>query len=112
MLHTPRAQLSAAALRRPSKLRQMVSLSLWLCSLTPSAPRMKARPLELPAMRPVSGVDRTSIRFFQTPVRMKRENTAPEKHRAKKKRVGFLNGDTHKTHKMSINVRGESASSS
>lgn len=85
MLHTPRAQLSAAALRRPSKLRQMVSLSLWLCSLTPSAPRMKARPLELPAMRPVSGVDRTSIRFFQTPVRMKRENTAPEKHRAKKK---------------------------
>lgn len=80
MLHTPRAQLSAAALRRPSKLRQMVSLSLWLCSLTPSAPRMKARPLELPAMRPVSGVDRTSIRFFQTPVRMKRENTAPEKH--------------------------------
>ena len=56
----------------------MVSLSLWLCSLTPSAPRMKARPLELPAMRPVCGVDSTSTRFFHTPVRMKRENTAPE----------------------------------
>lgn len=80
MFHPPKAQLSAAALRRPSKLRQMVSLSRWLCSLTPSAPRMKARPLELPAMRPVSGVDSTSIRFFHTPVRMKRENTAPEKH--------------------------------
>lgn len=78
--HSPRAQLSAAALRRPSKLRQMVSLSLWLCSFTPSAPRMKARPLELPAMRPVRGVDSTSIRFFHTPVRMKRDKTAPEKH--------------------------------
>ena len=60
----------------------MVSLSLWLCSLIPSAPRMKARPLELPAMRPVSGVDSTSIRFFHTPVRMKREKAAPAKHAA------------------------------
>lgn len=66
----PRAQLSAAALRRPSRLRQMVSLSLWVCSLTPSAPRIKARPLELPAMRPVSGMDSVSIRFFQQPVRI------------------------------------------
>lgn len=39
--------------------------------------RMNARPLELPAMRPVSGADSTSIRFFHTPVRMKREKTEP-----------------------------------
>lgn len=75
--YPPKVQLSAAALRSPSRLRQMVSLSLWLCSLVPSAPKMNARPLELPTMRPVSGVDSTSIRFFHTPVRMKRENTAP-----------------------------------
>lgn len=55
----------------------MASLSRWPCSLVPSAPRMKARPLELPAMRPVSGADSTSIRFFHTPVRMKREKTDP-----------------------------------
>lgn len=55
----------------------MASLSLWPCSLVPSAPSMNARPLELPTMRPVSGVDSTSIRFFHTPVRMKRENAAP-----------------------------------
>lgn len=30
----PRAQLSPAALRSPSRLRQMVSLSLWLCSFS------------------------------------------------------------------------------
>lgn len=78
----PRAQLSAAALRRPSRLRQMVSLSLWVCSLTPSAPRIKARPLELPAMRPVSGMDRVSIRFFQQPVRIKRANTTPVRNKA------------------------------
>lgn len=65
----------------------MVSLSLWLCSLTPSAPRMNARPLELPAMRPVSGVDSTSIRFFHTPVRMKRENTAPGEKNTSHKRL-------------------------
>lgn len=64
-------------MRRPSRLRHMASLSLWLCSLVPSVPRIKDRPLELPSMRPVSGVDRMSIRFFHTPVRMKREKTAP-----------------------------------
>lgn len=78
MLYLPNVQLRAAALRRPSRLKQMASLSLWLCSLVPSAPRMNARPLELPTIRPVSGVESTSIRFFHTPVRMKRENTAPE----------------------------------
>lgn len=78
----PRAQLSAAALRRPSRLRQIVSLSLWVCSLTPSAPRIKARPRELPAMRPVSGMDSVSIRFFQQPVRIKRANTTPVRNEA------------------------------
>lgn len=66
----PRAQLSRDAFRSPSRLMQMASRSFWFCSLRPSAPRAKASPLELPAIRPVSGVDKVSIKFLQQPTRM------------------------------------------
>lgn len=65
----PKAQLSRAAFLSPSRLMQMASFSFWFCSLTPSAPRMNANPLELPAMRPVKGVDKVSIKFFQQPIK-------------------------------------------
>ncbi|KAF3841683.1 hypothetical protein F7725_023634 [Dissostichus mawsoni] len=38
---------------------------------------MNARPLELPAMRPVSGVESTSIRFFHTPAEDGSERPPP-----------------------------------
>ena len=66
----PRAQLSRAAFRSPSRLMQIASRSFWFCSLMPSAPKMKASPLELPAIRPVRGVDKVSIKFFQQPIRI------------------------------------------
>lgn len=73
----PRAQLSRAALLSPSRLTQMESFSFWFCSLAPSAPKMNASPLELPAMRPVSGVDKVSIKFFQQPIKMYRAKATP-----------------------------------
>lgn len=76
----PRAQLSRAALLSPSRLTQMESFSFWFCSLAPSAPKMKASPLELPAMRPVRGVDKVSIKFFQQPIKMYRAKAIPRKN--------------------------------
>lgn len=73
----PRAQLSRAALLSPSRLTQMESFSFWFCSLAPSAPKMKASPLELPAMRPVRGVDKVSIKFFQQPIKRYRAKAIP-----------------------------------
>lgn len=91
----PRAQLSRAALLSPSRLTQIESFSFWFCSLAPSAPKMKARPLELPAMRPVSGVDKVSIKFFQQPIKMYRAKAIPRKN------INTIT--TRKWHNKSIN---------
>lgn len=100
----PRAQLSRAALLSPSRLTQMESFSFWFCSLAPSAPKMKASPLELPAMRPVSGVDKVSIKFFQQPIKMYRAKAIPRVE----KNINTIT--TRKSHNRSFIIHGKKPS--